>query len=233
MKRASLLLTLLALACKPASATTTSTTPSVDGTRVELTGFSLVVPKGWQTHEEQHGLAMKSPDGRTSVEVSGGYPAADATPMMRVIASGVAPLRPAIDWETREIAGRSFARARWADEREQLDAYMLVEDDIALVITIDAALPIDPTSESAARSVLESVKPRGLVVGEARLQDPCPASVRAAFDAKAGACMEPAVLGEERTRACAATLAGGIRDADAEAALGQQTGKTLECYRAP
>ena len=63
----------------------------------------------------------------------------------------------------------------------------------------------------------------------------CPTSVTEAGAAQGGACIEEAVLGAEVAKACTDWFAsqGWVRDANAEAAIGGQTGKSLACYHAP
>jgi len=66
-------------------------------------------------------------------------------------------------------------------------------------------------------------------------QPSCPDAVLQSGKQQGGACMEPAVLGEDVARSCEAYLQqhGWQRDDVAEKAIGAQTQKTLLCYRAP
>jgi hypothetical protein len=63
----------------------------------------------------------------------------------------------------------------------------------------------------------------------------CPDAVMESGKQQGGACMEPAVLGEDVVRRCDAYLQqhGWKHDEAAEQAISAQTQKTLRCYRAP
>jgi len=64
---------------------------------------------------------------------------------------------------------------------------------------------------------------------------PCGYDILARSKEQGGACLEPSILGADRTRRCQAFLEqnGWKRDGMAESALGQQTGKAVICFRAP
>ncbi len=63
----------------------------------------------------------------------------------------------------------------------------------------------------------------------------CPNAILESGAQQGGACMEPAVLGQEVATSCEQYLQqhGWQRDDAAEKLIGSQTQKTLVCYRAP
>jgi hypothetical protein len=227
---------LLLVACRPASdapATKTPAAPTTPSSQVETKGFSLSVPEGWQSSTIGNGLGLESPDHTMIVQLSGGYPAADLPALKRLVDQG-AQAGKQHDWETRTIAGRAWDTAAWAGGGSRLAAYFLTDNGATVLVTVDARGPVHAGNDADAQAILASLKVRGLVV-EGRLQDPCPASARDAFTAHASVCLEPAVIGPDVARACGESLLanGAVRDPDAAAAIGAQTGKSLECYRAP
>src|SRR5688572_21546751 len=65
--------------------------------------------------------------------------------------------------------------------------------------------------------------------------DPCPEGTVQSAEEQGGACLQPAVLGEEVVNACGAYLeqSGWQPDPVATAAIGERMGQTVRCWRAP
>lgn len=64
---------------------------------------------------------------------------------------------------------------------------------------------------------------------------PCGYDILGSARQQGGACLEPAVLGADKTAQCQAFLEqnGWQRDSAAETMIGHETGKTIVCFRAP
>jgi hypothetical protein len=65
--------------------------------------------------------------------------------------------------------------------------------------------------------------------------DPCPPSIWQSGQSQGGACLQPAVLGEESVNACGARLeqAGWQPDPQAATLIAERVGQPVRCWRAP
>jgi hypothetical protein len=105
---------------------------------------------------------------------------------------------------------------------------------LAGLLTIGAAACGGPSSNATTTPTTAATTTTPPPTAPSESDQPCGYDILAS--GKGGACLEPAVFGAERTSRCEAFLLqhGWQREiAEAEAAISQQMGKAMECFRAP
>jgi hypothetical protein len=104
-----------------------------------------------------------------------------------------------------------------------------VNERILIVLACIAACGGSPSTNATATT------PASAVASSPSGSNPCGDDTVASAKKKGGLCLEPAVLGADATARCQAYLQqdGWQHDTVAEATIGQRTGQTIVCFRAP
>jgi hypothetical protein len=212
----------------------------VQRTEVDHLGISFEVPGAWSQHAAENRVELLSNQNREQIivaELPG--EGADGLPSAMRLALVQRQVFQSLCKRGMELRGM---------QRKDVDPLVVIRfhascEEPQLVVTLVAATAhgrvvsfehyryektaLTPTMESTSEEILASLQIAGSP------SQACPPEL---LPSEGGACLEPAILGEEKTKACTQVLLQERRwvaDTFTAETIGKQTGKKLLCFRQP
>lgn len=176
------------------------------------------------------GLRAGLPQGEVRVQTTGPFPLAELERQQRIIEDSLGPTT----WHSAASGDATTVTGVYRVEGIDFRPTFFVRGEAFVFVTLETEGEFSDEELRAVESLLASIR-----IHRIRLpseMSPCSDAVLDNVEnGSGGACLEPAVLGAEAVRLCGEYLRGlGLqRSATVEKALGERTGKVLECWGPP